>query len=247
VFGFEGGPIYMGGAGGVILRYETDTFTPMTTPDTGTVYGIWGASPDDLWAVGGASDNVGGFAWRLSGDAWTAEATLPTSVPTSAALWKVYGRAADDVSLVGSNGVSLHWDGSALSEEDTGVGTSLFTVHANTQRYAAVGGLASGILVENDGSGWIDATPSDALYGLTGVCLNADDTGYAVGQYASIFSRDAEGWHREELGLSIQLDLHSVWIDSLGEVWAVGGHTASFPLTEGLVLHKGEAVATGGI
>ena len=61
VFGFEGGPIYMGGSGGVILRYESGMFTLVSTPGTATVFGIWGATQDDLWAVGGVrfSDLLG--------------------------------------------------------------------------------------------------------------------------------------------------------------------------------------------
>src|SRR5690606_16900636 len=63
VFGFDGGPVFMGGGGGVILRHEGGTFTVMDTPTTDTVFGIWGASPDDMWAVGGTFD-TNGFAWR---------------------------------------------------------------------------------------------------------------------------------------------------------------------------------------
>src|SRR3954462_10261866 len=54
VYGFAGGPIFMGGAGGHILKYENGAFTPMKTPGTDVVFGIWGSSPTDLWAVGGA-------------------------------------------------------------------------------------------------------------------------------------------------------------------------------------------------
>ena len=63
VFGFAGGPVYMGGAGGRILRYQDGVFTLMTTPDTGlTVFGIWGASPSDVWAVGGMEGGQVNFA-----------------------------------------------------------------------------------------------------------------------------------------------------------------------------------------
>ncbi len=238
VFGFEGGPVFMGGAGGVILRYEGDTFTVMDTPGTDTVFGIWGASPSDMWAVGGLFDQSG-FAWRLSGDTWEAEPTLPAAVVTDAAIWKVFGRDSDDVWLVGSDGVSFSWDGATLTQGDTGVGSSLFTVHANDARFVAVGGLATGVIVENDGSGW--AAPAGAMpaYGVTGVVLDAGDGGVAVGQYGSIYERSAAGWDEVDIEeLSIQRDFHAVWQDPAGGVWAVGGQTASFPLTEGLMIHR---------
>ena len=66
VFGFEGGPVFAGGDGGQILRYDgaSETFESMTTPGAGTVYGIWGASPTEMWAVGGSSGGAdGAFAW----------------------------------------------------------------------------------------------------------------------------------------------------------------------------------------
>ena len=245
VFGFEGGPIFMGGAGGLILRYEGGTFTPMDTPTNDTVFGIWGATPTDVWAVGGTFD-TNGFAWRLNGDTWELEPSLPTALVADAAIWKVYGVGADDVWLVGSDGISLSWDGQTLDQADTGVGSSLFTVHANSQRYAAVGGLASGIIVENDGSGWAAAPGEPAPYGLTGVVLDAADGGYAVGQYGSVHGRTAEGWAEVDTTLSIQRDLHGVWMAPSGVVWAVGGQTASFPLVDGVLIRLGEDVTPDG-
>ncbi|MCB9593256.1 MAG: hypothetical protein H6719_11040 [Sandaracinaceae bacterium] len=238
VFGFAGGPVYMGGEGGAILRYQDGVFTPMTTPGTETVFGIWGASPDDLWAVGGASDAAGGFAWRLEGDAWVEEPTLPAEVPTMAAIWKVSGRATDDVWLVGSNGVSLHWDGSSLTPGATGVGSSLFTVSANAQRFAAVGGLTNGILVEDDGDGWHNVTPDNTLPSLSGIVLGEGDEGFAVGNFGTILERDGGGWHELATELAVAQNLHAVWLDPDGGVWAVGGRTFSLPLNEGVMVHR---------
>lgn len=250
VFGFAGGPVYMGGEGGAILRYQDGAFTEMTTPGTQTVFGIWGPSPDDVWAVGGDSTATsGGFAWRLQGggDEWVEEPTLPADVPTSAAVWKVHGVSADDIWLVGSQGVSLHWDGLALSRGSTGVGTSLFTVSGNGERYAAVGGLGNGVIVEYEDGAWHDVTVDLAMPGLSGVVLGEGDVGFAVGQYGSVFARNGDGWHVEETELRIDRNLHAVWLDPDGGVWAAGGQTNAFPLTDGVLIHRGEPVATGGI
>jgi hypothetical protein len=242
VFGFDGGPIYMGGEGGVILRYEpaADQYTLLDTPGTDTVFGIWGASPDDVWAVGGASDATGGFAWRLSGDTWTAEPSLPVDVPTNAAIWKMYGTSSSDAWLVGSNGVALHWDGASLQQGDTGVGTSLFTVHASEGRYVAVGGTASGIIVEYEDGAWTNVTPDPAPPGLSGVVLGDDGFGVAVGTFGAIYSRSADaGWVEEALDFSIPHSLHGSWIDDTGGVWAVGGQVFSPPFDAGLLIHRG--------
>lgn len=247
VFGFESGPIYMGGDGGVILRYDGTSFTVMETPAVGTVFGIWGSSPSDLWAVGGDSGAQGGFAWRNDGGpAWEAEQTLPTTVTASAAVWKVFGTGADDAWLVGSGGVSFRWDGQALTEGETGVeGGDLFTVHASGGVYAAVGGQAAGYILENDGSGWRNVTPSATPTGLSGVALGPDGTGYAVGLLGAVYARSETGWE-EDLEVPVSRSLHGVWVDPTGGVWAVGGRTESVPLTEGVLIHKGDPVPTGG-
>lgn len=247
VFGFEGGPVYMGGEGGAILRYEDGTFTAMSTPGTATVFGIWGSAPDAMWAVGGASDATGGFAWRLEGDAWVEEATFPSDVAARAALWKVFGRGPDDAWLVGSNGVSLHWDGAALTEEATGVGSSLFTVSANDERFVAVGGLVNGIIVEREGGPWHNVTPSNDLPSLSGVVLGEGEVGFAVGGFGGVYARDASGWRVEETEIELVQNLHAVWLDPDGGVWAVGGQTFSLPLDEGVLIHRGESVASGGL
>lgn len=247
VFGFAGGPIYVGGEGGAILRYQDGAFTRMSTPGTATVFGIWGASPDDLWAVGGDSTAMGGFAWRLAGDAWVAEPTLPADIATRAAVWKVYGRAADDVWLVGSAGVALHWDGATLSPTDTGASTSLFTVHANARRATAVGGLGNGVIVEYEDGRWHDRTADLTMPSLSGVFLGEGDDGFAVGSYGSVYVRDGSGWHEEPTELRVDRNLHSVWVDPSGGVWAAGGQTFAFPLTDGVLIHRGDEVATGGL
>ena len=102
------------------------------------------------------------------------------------ALWKAYGRACDDVWMVGTDGLALHWDGEAFAGERAG-GESLFTVHAAADRFVAVGGFGTGTLIENDGTGWVDASPED-VSPLVGVCLTPTG-GVAVGQYAAVVER----------------------------------------------------------
>ena len=250
VFGFADGPVYMGGEGGVILRYQDGEFTRMPTPGTDTVFGIWGATPSDLWAVGGASDSTGGFVWRLADGAagtWTPEPTLPAEIPGSAAIWKIFGTGPDDAWLVGSNGVALRWDGEQLTPGTTGVGSSLFTVHAQGGQYTAVGGLASGIVVEYDGANWHDVTPDPPPMGLSGVTLGADGFGVAVGSFGGVYSRSDAGWAEEELGFTVGANFHGSWIDDRGGVWAVGGQTFSPPYNEGVMIHRGVAIPGQGL
>ena len=137
-----------------------------------------------------------------------------------------------------------------VMQGDTGVGTSLFTVHADqTGRYAAVGGTASGIIVELEDGTWRNATPDDPPPpGLSGVALGADGFGVAVGSYGAVFTRsDDDGWSEVDLGFSIPHTLHGAWIDDQGCAWAVGGQVLTPPFVDGLLLHSGPSIPAEGL
>lgn len=238
VHGFADGPVFMGGDGGTVVRYDGGTFTKLTTPGTDTVFGIWGDSPTDVWAVGGAVGGSGGaFAWRLSGDTFALAPGFPAGLADSAALWKMYGRSANDAWIVGTNGKTLRWDGT-LTEVSAGVGESLFTVHADAAGYTAVGGFGTGLILENSSGTWENATPSGAP-GLVGVCTTAKGS-YVVGQYGTVFSRADDGvWRAEDLGFNVDETFHSVWVDPDGGTWVVGGRVQTLPLVDGIMLYSG--------
>lgn len=253
VFGFAGGPVFMGGAGGMILRYQDEVFTRMDTPGTGVVFGLWGSSPDQMWAVGGeAGGSQGAFAWRLEGDAWSPAPGFPAGLAVTDALWKVFGRGDADVWMVGTGGNLLHWDGSALTPSFAGLAESLFTVHGNSQRFVTVGGFGTGLLLEHPVTApasepWLDMTPADAP-SIIGVCLT-EQGGHAVGEFGYVAQRGASGWVTEDTGLDTigARSLHSVWIDPAGGVWAAGGEVRVPPLVDGLLVHRGEPVPTGNV
>lgn len=260
VHGFAGGPLFMGGSGGTILRYDASDgagFTRMATPGSvagggSVVFGVWGSSPDQMWAVGGEAGGASGaFAWRLEGDTWVEAAGFPPELSADEALWKVFGRGPDDVWMVGTDGTMLHWDGSALSRAFAGIAESLFTVHGNSQRFAAVGGFGTGLLLEHPVSApasdpWIDASPEGA-FSIIGVCLT-EAGGHAVGEFGYVAERGADGWVTEQTGLDAVFgsrNLHSVWVDPAGGVWAAGGQVRVPPLVDGILVHRGDAVPTG--
>ena len=238
--GFVGGPVFFGGENGTILKYEGGAFAQMTTPTTpGIVFGIWGATPDELWAVGGGPAGNAAFVWRTEGDKWIEVPGLP-SVPVTH-FFKVWGRAADDVRIVGADGVVLHFDGTAFSTPASATKYRLLTVHAaEGGAWAAVGGGSKAVIIEDEGSGWQDVTPAGFDKALFGVRM-AGSTGYAVGVNGTIHRRSADGWQAESHGLQVFGDLHAVWIDDVGGVWAVGGNILAPPLTDGIVVYKGRA------
>src|SRR5512133_400790 len=70
VFGFGPDDIFFSGSGGTILHYHGGAFEKLTPPRTGTIFGMWGASDTDLWAVGGGGA-AGGIVWHFDGTHWT--------------------------------------------------------------------------------------------------------------------------------------------------------------------------------
>jgi hypothetical protein len=233
VNGVAGGPVFMAGKDGLILRYQDDAFERMETPSTATVFGVWAASADDAWAVGGDA-NSGAFAWRLQGGRWQAAEGFPTDVAANASLRKVWGTASDNVWMVGTDGTVLHYDGSAFEVLPPPTQTDLFTVHAAGDQVAIVGGVGKGVIYEWQADALHDVTPDQAVE-LTGVWLEGG-TGYAVGSAGNIYQRQGGSWKPIYDGALVSEDLHSVWVDPNGCVFAAGGRWRAYPLTRGLLL-----------
>jgi photosystem II stability/assembly factor-like uncharacterized protein len=237
--------VWMGGAKGTILHYDGDAFTAFDTPGTGTVYGIWGLSEDDLWAVGGVPEETPGFAWRYDGSAWTDVSEQLPDGKNGLPVFKIWGRASDDAWLVGLDGLAIHWDGSSFEKADSGTRERLFTVHGTQDgkpSYVAVGGYGKSAIMENDGTGWHNATPKNAPASLYGVYLRDEKLGYAVGHEGAVLQRKGGAWKLLNTGLELFDELHSVWIDPDDGVWAVGGAVNS-PIPElGMLIHLGSEV-----
>ncbi len=270
VHGFPSGPVFLAGAGGRILKWEpgSGTFTPMPTPSGATVFGLWGASPTDLWAVGGANSGTGAaFVWHSDGVSWKVQGGLPAELAEQAAWWKVHGCGPNDVWFVGSGianknfGATMHWDGTAMTFVNTGQGEPLFTVHntcGKTRLTAAVGGGSNGLIFENTGSGWKSVGPKGAP-GFVGVFLQESNmsqggvVGIATAQFGGVAFRDPTTgqWsdHSESMYKALGDDaapsnetLHAGYIDPTGARWIVGGDITVEPLKGGLVLRYATSV-----
>lgn len=249
VHGFDRGPVYMGGSKGTIVRFESGRFTRVATPRTsGTVFGIWGSSSSDVWAVGGdIVYGTGAFVWRLSGDRFEDAGPLPIPPNDVIAYFKVWGTGTGDVWFVGTPALSMHFDGSRFERVDPGVGDPLFTVHARGagDLYAAVGGADFGVLIERSANAsWSPAHVPEGTHTLFGVWLT-DESGYAVGEDGTVLARSSGGWAVERTGLASGKGLHSVWVDSASGIWAVGGDIGSPPYGAGVLVHKGKDLPSG--
>ncbi|MCB9851011.1 MAG: hypothetical protein H6817_09955 [Phycisphaerales bacterium] len=232
---------FMVGANSSILRYADGAFERMDTPGLGktVVYGLWGASATDVYAVGSVSGR-NGFIWHYDGSTWTA-LSLPTDLPQDdnhdvPQFLKVWGTSADEVFVCGERGVLLRGnaaDGFELISTPNDV--RLFTVHGIAGKVIAVGGALDGVVVDVDDASETTVTGSQLLQG---VWVAGDDDIWATGLGGNVYRMTTGGFEQQDTGITLGIEsLHAVWVDEEGGVWTVGGNVLSSSLDDGMLLY----------
>ncbi len=249
---------FMAGSDSHLLRYTSDGFERLSTPGLGKhiVFGLWAAAADDLYAVGAIAGR-NGFLWHYDGEKFV-ELELPDEIIDDAhdypPLFKVAGRSADDVWIVGGRGTILrgnHRDGFSRVESSTD--ERLFTVAVDEDEVLIVGGSEDGVLLSGDPRDeklvLRDVTPAGAPLLQGAYPRNPSRRGvaagsaWAVGRDGAIFVNRGSGFEslKQTLEPTVQ-SLHAVWEADGGQVWAVGGRVISADLDEGAAFRSGSAV-----
>ncbi len=227
-YGFGPDDITMVGNAGTVLHWDGQTWTKETTPTTQDLWGVWGAAPDDLWAVGGDGQKAGqATLLHFDGAAWSA-VTLPAmQKPNVFQLLKVWGTGPDNVYAVGQRGEVLHWTGTDWKEELVGASDDLISLWGTgPDRIVAVGGRSNGIASVWDGTSW-HTTSLSPLPGLNGVWMRVPGKAHVVGAYGTLGVLDLATMTITTVDPPTQLDFHSVFGDTQGHLYAVGGNLAS--------------------
>ena len=241
--------IFVGNQGLILeLDMASGTLTRMEGPtEDVTFFGVWGATSEDVWAVGMTGGGEGPRAlWRRVDGVWSAWVDDDLGEgPDGLVYFKVHGTASDDVWMVGTAGTTAHFDGSRLVEVATPSETApLLTVDASPAYPVAVGGAGNGLLLEFDGSQWLDKSP-EFQPGLNGVCSRAD-VQWAVGQHGSRAMRLSDGTWESDMdrgfGPLTYEDWHGCAVTPSGALWSVGGRIAARPLTNGVIGFQGKTV-----
>ncbi|HEV3192792.1 MAG TPA: hypothetical protein VGY54_19935, partial [Polyangiaceae bacterium] len=226
---------------------------------------VWGASADDVWAVGGGGfwDGVG---FREYCDPlilhWDGMAWSRVAGPKSASGWvlrAIAGISSTDVWAVGyrcygghsTNDEVLHWDGQLWSEVLTGLPDySRLTAVAAALGWSvwAAGDFqwdgGSAHLARWGGSAWTvdpnepDINPAVNAPTISSLWAGGATVGWAVGAYGLVLGWDGNQWTRTASGTV--LDLRGVWGSSAKEAWAVGGTSSTsrgITTSSGIVLH----------
>jgi len=213
------------GLGGTILRRNHAAESPAwTIEDSGTdrtLWGIWGTSAEDLWAVGGDGIADDPVLLHRDADGWQGVA-LPSLALDAHGLFKVWGRSANDVWFVGDRGLALHWDGNVLDDISTDASADLISVWGGPDgEVLAVGGRANAHFARWHGDTWSTQTTTDP--GLNGVWIGEDGSAIVVGNVGQLMERSAGASAFSPTDPLTPMVLHATYDFEDGSAFAVGG------------------------
>lgn len=214
----------MVGNAGTIVRVDQGTWT---LEDSGTdqdLWGVWGESPDDLWAVGGQGRSDGQqTVLRFQNGAWT-DVTPTLERPGVFAFFKVWGTSASDVFIVGQRGAILHWNGTELVEQSAGTSDDLIALWGVApDRIVAVGGRNNGVIAIYDGTEWTSESLAP-LPGLNGIWMRNEARAHVAGNNGTLGIVDLETLDVATANITTDLAFHAVFGDSDNTLTGVGGN-----------------------
>lgn len=241
VWGSAPDDVLVGGEGGTLLHFDGRQWRAL---DAGldaaeTVWGIWGVGNRRFVVGGRARTNGPGFVIEADGSDFTRVVTVPQN------LYKVWGRNAREVYVVGGDSSLFSLRDGALDEYDLGAAGEnadpLFTVAGNATTVMAVGGITAGLAFEAQGADF--GLVALVTGGLNGVSVSPDGTVVVAGLFGTVRERRAGGWQDHDL--SSERHYHAALAFDDG-AYAVGGDLlASGDGRRGLVIARGAAWVDG--
>ncbi len=163
VFGFSSSNVVAVGEAGTIAAFDGRAWKVVRGGGAFTLWGIWGASPEQLWAVGGSEQgsSLGPVVLRSVKGSWE---TFDSRLRGDARLFKVWGSSADDMVVVGDRGLVAHWNGRFFRHEPVPTTDWLLTVFGTGPANAyAVGGTTGAVILRFDGERWSFREPPGSL------------------------------------------------------------------------------------
>lgn len=178
VRGSSGEDVWITGAAGTLLHWDGAGFTQVQSGQSGFLYPVWSFSREDVW-IGG----VGGVILHKIPGALRFQREV-TGVPDlQRDLWRLWGRAPNDLWASGTSQLVLHWDGTKWTSAEMGVpaGADIASIFGVGDDLWASGGIRNtqGVLLRWTGAGWVNrqATPPPID---TGSLWGVDDRMFAL-------------------------------------------------------------------
>jgi hypothetical protein len=242
----EGGDVFAVGGYGTIVHYDGNRWTVTVIEHSQRLFGVWGSSENDVFAVGELTAlHFDGYWWepvygaggRLSGSAiWGSAANSvfaiygATIYHYDGASWTtmtagsqvdlldIWGGSDSNVFAVGTNGIISHFDGESWTAIASGTVESLMGVWgASENDVFAVGG--SGTIIHFDGNTWAAMSSGTRVY-LSDVWGSSARDVLAVGDSNTILHYDGNKW--TTMMQPTPGSLYDIWGRSSHDVFAVG-------------------------
>ena len=171
------------GNNGTILANDGGEWVRLPSPTTEDLWGVWGASADDVWVVGGRgrSESVATVLRAEQGADFVDAPVPPLERAGVRAFFKVWGTASDNVYIVGQNGACLRWDGGQLVEFGVGTAEDLISLWGSgPDDIVIVGGRSNGVIAHWNGADWVSDSLAPAP-GFNGVWMPAPGEFWVAG------------------------------------------------------------------
>ncbi len=197
---------------------------------TATLYGVWAAAPDDVWAVGGnpgaGTSAPNDVVLHFDGTSWGAG---PGPQPLGRAFFKVWGTASSNLYIVGEAGTVWHRRGTQWTLESNppvATGTLLTVNGCGPEEVYAVGN--EDVLRSDGGPAWtrLDVQLTNSVNGVA--CATPGNI-VIVGSGGLKERLVDEQWQDDSADVP-HSDLHGSWADPTGAYWAAGGDFVTCPL-----------------
>lgn len=205
---------------GLAMPAAAGDWTAMDSHTAVNLYGLWGSSERDVFAVGNAGTIV-----HYDGNAWSA-----MNSGTTKNLSGVFGFAANDVYVVGQNMTILHYNGQTWSAMNV-VNPPSWLPSLNGVWGSApndIWAVGSGyIRVHYNGSTWSGTTNTvtDWLWSAWG---SSASNVFAVGDWQALYLYDGKAWSAQYTeGNWLWSDLRGVWGAGPNEVYIAGDYDSS--------------------
>lgn len=180
VHGFSSRDVYAVGANGVVTHFNGTGWRVEREGADFTLFGVWGATPEELIAVGGVvttSRPRAAVVTRRSG--WAEVSTA--GLPPGRALFKVWGATPGDFFVVGERGLLARGIPGAFVSITAPTLERLTTVHGAAAEVYAVGGLIEPVLLRLAGANWRSLPIPGTPQLLNGVAVNKQGELVVVG------------------------------------------------------------------
>ena len=235
------GDVWMVGNDGRALRVRDDDIQSFDTGIDVDLWGVWAASDDDVWAVGGdARDfDASPALAHYDGTSWK-EQSLPELDRDANALFKVWGTSSDHIFAVGALGVILQYDGQQWSQVATGANDDFVSLWGRADDdIVAVGGRSNGQVARYDGDQWeTELVPGSP--GLNGVWMDCQGTAHINGIDGYSFRLESGSMGPDVESTPTDNVLHAIFGFDDGPRVGVGGTLDRSPPYEGTLISTGE-------